>query len=264
MWDMLFTGLFFLVPIILALSSILKWRNNKTPLYLIVVVLCVLDSIEAFINPLYSLGGMLLPAIIYLLAGVLGDTLKKVLLFFILLIVFTFFFLLGFFAVAVFFSPKQPVAQTYQTNYAVFTIQAHANLIEEATNVQIPILGPLEVHTFSGSNGKATYGVSYSDFPHDFIENSDPHAILLSARDGAVKNINGKLLGGEKTITLDGYPGIEDTIYAQTEDGQSIIIKLRLYFAVNRLYQVMIIAPEGELTVKEMDDYLNSFNIIKE
>jgi hypothetical protein len=185
---------------------------------------------------------------------------KRVIVAIITIIVFTIFFLLGRKLIIDYVLPQPMETQNIKTNYGEFTIQAPVNLTEEVKKMDISNLGQLELHTFSGTKGNVAYIVGYSDYPEEYIEDIDPRDLLLGALDGAIKtNTNRKLLGGQKEVMLDDNLGIEATIYEKVEEGKYAIEKMRIYLVGNRFYVVTIIAPEGELTVKEMDEYLESF-----
>jgi hypothetical protein len=166
---------------------------------------------------------------------------------------------ISYWAVTTALSPKQEV---YQSDYGIFSITAPANLTEQILPVDVPTVGRIDAHAFTGQNGNVVYSVTYSDYPAGYIGQTNPEELLNGARDGAVGKVDRKIIG-EETVSLDGNPGKEITVYGKMEEGNYFISKMRLYLVGNRLYVVMILAPEGELSVKEMDDYLNSFSLKK-
>lgn len=118
-----------------------------------------------------------------------------------------------------------------------FTILMPGQPTKESRVVDTPIgqVG-LEVFELRAETGPylITYMVTYSDFPR---LPDNPRAALINARDGTLKNAQGKLRC-EKEVTRDGYPGLEITI-----DAPSALIKSTLYAVKQRLYQVVILLP---------------------
>jgi len=102
--------------------------------------------------------------------------------------------------------------------------------------------------------------VGYSDYPEEMVKESDPEKILDGSRDGAVRNANGKLVL-ENKISLDGNPGRELVIDAKGKGGQDATMKARVFLVKNRLYQVMVVAPKGQVSGAEIDDFLKSFKL---
>lgn len=136
-----------------------------------------------------------------------------------------------------------------------------ASLKEEVQSADVPQVGTVTNHIFSGTQGNINYAVSYVDFPEEFVQRADPAKLLDGSRDGAVNGVNGKLVL-ESNISLNANPGREIVIAAKAGDGKDATIKTRIYLVKNRLYQVMIVAPKGEVSNDEMMRYLESFKLI--
>jgi len=135
--------------------------------------------------------------------------------------------------------------------------------LEESTQSIDTELGLIEVHFFMAEQVDRAYMVGYSDYPQDFVDQSDPQAMLDGARDGAVGNINGKLVSEIKVLLDDQYPGREIVVTAMLDQDQEGTLKERMFLVGNRLYQVMVIAPSGDMGVQEMDEFINSFKLLK-
>lgn len=120
--------------------------------------------------------------------------------------------------------------------------------------------GKIDFHMFKGSQGNTFYIVAYADYPPNLIQQSDPEKILDGSRDGAVGNINGKLVI-ETRISLDGNPGRELVIDAKAEKGRDVTVKARVFLVKYRLYEALVTAPKGEVSGAEMDDFLRSFKL---
>ena len=117
-------------------------------------------------------------------------------------------------------------------------------------------LGPIEVYLFSAKAKHQEFTVVYSDYPDSYIAATDPKAILDGSRDGAVRNIQGQLLG-ETLIEMKGHPGRELKI----EGPQKMIIKTRIYLVKNRLYQVMAVSNPDHAYDKKITEVFESFKV---
>ncbi len=118
--------------------------------------------------------------------------------------------------------------------------------------------GQVEVHLFLAEGSAATFVLSYSDFPANEVKAGDEAKRLDFARDGAVSSARGKLRS-ERKIDLDGVPGRELVI-----DGASdTVLKVRVYAAERRLYQLMAVGPGAILGSKESAAFLDSFRLLK-
>ena len=107
--------------------------------------------------------------------------------------------------------------------------------------------------------GNLGYLVSFQDTPG--LEKPEMHAkVLDNGRDGAVKNLNGKLLS-ETKLTLDKkYIGLECLIDVPKFKG---LYRLRMFIVGDRLYQLVVLGPKEVVTSKESDQYLDSFQLTK-
>jgi hypothetical protein len=102
--------------------------------------------------------------------------------------------------------------------------------------------------------------VAYSDYPAEIIEQTDPQALLDSSRDGAVNNLGGTLVS-EEVIDLAGNPGRSLVISANANQEQTATINSRIYLVENRLYQVLVVSPEGTESLEESLSFLDSFDL---
>jgi hypothetical protein len=117
-------------------------------------------------------------------------------------------------------------------------------------------VGPIDAHMFVASpDPNIAYIVSYSDYPEEMVKKSDPQKMLDGARDGAAKNVNGKI-ESEKKIKIDGHPG-RDFVIA-TERFQ---IRDRIYMVGSRLYQVMLVGSKDVISGKDAEKFIESFKL---
>ena len=105
--------------------------------------------------------------------------------------------------------------------------------------------------------GEVTLMVGVTEYPEGALDGAEDKR-LRNARDGAVKNSQGKLFH-DKKITLAGFPGRELWI-TTGEDG---MIHSRLYAVRQRLYQTMAIGPKKLVETKEVASFLDSFRLKK-
>jgi hypothetical protein len=98
--------------------------------------------------------------------------------------------------------------------------------------------------------------VSYCDFPMSDLKKADVDQRLDQARDGAIASARGKKRS-EEAIKLNGHPGREIVI---EKDGE-IVVKMRIYLAKNRLYQVMVLGAGPVFASKDPATFLDSFRL---
>ena len=104
------------------------------------------------------------------------------------------------------------------------------------------------------------YGLMINDYPDSLI-NSDKKDLLdhffRNAVDGAVKNVQGKLLS-ESKIQLEGYPGREFRI--DFKDGLAVI-RMRVILVKNKMFMLQTIAETKKDANKSSERFMNSFKL---
>ena len=103
------------------------------------------------------------------------------------------------------------------------------------------------------------YGANYCDFPAE-IKKAPLRKVFDSSRDGAVANLEGKLVS-ESDIKLGDYPGRE--IRIGVEDGKQVF-RARVYLVDRRLYQVVVFGSKEAATSKQADKFFDSFKLAEE
>jgi len=107
----------------------------------------------------------------------------------------------------------------------------------------------------------AAYQVSHLDLP--LPPDTSPEALeerLEGIQNGAVHNIDATLLRGKK-ITLGGkHPGRD--VLAELPQGTGLI-RLRLYLAGGRLYQVSVRGKRDLVEGPEAERFLDSFTLLR-
>lgn len=104
------------------------------------------------------------------------------------------------------------------------------------------------------------YTLGYSDYPINTIHSDSTasvDAFLQSSLDGALLNLNGKLLS-KKEITMNGYKGLDFEISISDE---SIVDHFQTYLVKNRLYVLQVITLKDEKDNQWMEKFFNSFHL---
>jgi hypothetical protein len=120
-------------------------------------------------------------------------------------------------------------------------------------------LGDIKITTLSGQIKEVFYAAAYADYPAEAVKNADTDKLLDGARDGAVSNVNGKLMKETKLTLGDAkYPGRE--ILVQGPDGK-FWARQRMYLVGNRLYQTIVVGSETDVKSKTSDSFFKSFGL---
>lgn len=146
----------------------------------------------------------------------------------------------------------------FSSEEGAFSVLMPKNPSVEVQTVDTP-LGPIDIRLFSAELSDIAFVVGYSDYPSAFVAQSNPVVVLNGARDGAVANVQGKLLS-ENVIFLDGYPGRELRI--EGPDAELTAVS-RIFLVNNRLYQAMVVVPVDQSSTNEISTFLESFALIK-
>jgi len=106
--------------------------------------------------------------------------------------------------------------------------------------------------------GETIYGANYCDFPAE-IKKTPIKKVYDSSRDGAVANLEGKLVS-EKEIKLGKHSGREIRIEV---GGGKQLFRARVFLIEQRLYQIVVMGTKEAATSKEADKFLESFKLDK-
>ncbi len=151
---------------------------------------------------------------------------------------------------------KQAKWETFSSPIGGFSVLAPETPKEMKKTVNTAV-GPVDAYFFIARQRTAAYTAGYSDYPSSMVRNSNPDEILDNSRDGAVANIQGKLLS-ELIITLGRYPGRE--IKVETPDGKSTM-RARIYLVNNRLYQLIVATTRENALSPDVTRFLDSFKL---
>lgn len=155
-----------------------------------------------------------------------------------------------------------PAPKEFKSEAGRFSVTTPAQMQESVQPVETQS-GKIDLHLFTGQQDEIAYIVGYCDYSPDLAKPENAEHMLDGARDGAVSNTKGKLIG-ESSITLDGHPGREIGVQVAPEDQPPMIIKGHFFMVKNRLYQVTVVAPRSRAQDKAVDDFLQSFKLLGE
>ena len=108
--------------------------------------------------------------------------------------------------------------------------------------------------------GSEAYILAYHDFPAAVANlNIDPKVLLKGASEGAVNNIDGKVVS-QRDITVGGNPGTE-IVGSGTKEGKDVEFTIRMYWAKPRLIQTLYLAEKGKTNKTNAAKFLDSLKI---
>jgi hypothetical protein len=126
----------------------------------------------------------------------------------------------------------------------------------ETRTLNIPS-GPVDLHMFGVEQDGFAYMASYNDYPDELVNQRPAATMLDGARDGAVANVQGELLG-ESLLTIDGHPGREIKVAAS---GGQLMMVARIYLVGNRLYQAAVVTDKENALSGNVVKFLDSFRL---
>ena len=119
--------------------------------------------------------------------------------------------------------------------------------------------GMINLVMYTAGSKKSGFAVAYAEYPQDLIAKSNPTEMLDGARDGAVANVNGRLLR-ESPLDFHGHPGREVDIEV-TKNGQTGTVRVRLILVHNCLYQLMVITQSDEVLDNKGPEFFGSLTV---
>ncbi len=115
-------------------------------------------------------------------------------------------------------------------------------------------------HSYTLSIKDTVYILTYTDVAKETVAKSTPKALLNAARDGGIKNVNGKLIA-ETEVKVNGYPG-RDVTASVSIDKNPGSMRFRIVLADARLYMALFVGPGRSATGAQIDEFLKSFKIV--
>lgn len=139
------------------------------------------------------------------------------------------------------------------------TVQMPGKPTKQPQTTQTP-LGPININMLMVDKGAEAYMVAYNEFPAAAAARvPDPQILLNSGRDGALRNVNGKLQS-ERPVTLGSYPGREIVGEGNTQ-GKDVVFTARIYWANPRLVQVIYMREKSKAESPDGKKFLDSLKI---
>jgi hypothetical protein len=137
------------------------------------------------------------------------------------------------------------------------TVEMPGTPKKQTQTVQSPA-GPVTVNILGVERSSEAFMVAYNEFPAQIANAlTDPKTLLDSGRDGAIRNVNGKLTS-ERNVQIGSYPGRE--IVGEVPDKKASFTA-RIYWAKPRLYQIIYISPQGKTITDDGKKFLDSLKI---
>jgi hypothetical protein len=148
-------------------------------------------------------------------------------------------------------------AATWQTfNGDKFSVNMPGTPVK-SEQTQTTVAGPISIKMNTIDRGSEAYAVGYTEYPSVIFDSQSGDALLNGARDGAINNMHGQMLG-ERAISQGSYTGKEVT--GKVPD-KNYSFTLQLYLAKPRMY-LLIFLKQGDQPIS--DDgrkFLDSFKI---
>ena len=134
---------------------------------------------------------------------------------------------------------------------------------QEQTQAVDSAVGTVKMHIASFEDRSGAYLTTYVDYPAELIRSGLENDVLDGAVQGGVANVNGKLTR-QTDFPLGAYPGREAEFDAPAQGSQPAMhIKSRYFLVNNRLYQVMVVAPQNQGLPAAAQKFLDSFKLIE-
>jgi hypothetical protein len=152
--------------------------------------------------------------------------------------------------------------QEYRAPDDSFTILMPARPVESVESLASPG-GQGQMHMVMADMGsQGAYMVGYADYPGN-TRNVSSDALLDMAANGAVTH-SGATLVSKKSITLDGYPGLELELLPpegqRAEPGRGYC---RIYWIAPRIYMTFAGGPDSREGSQAITKFLDSFKLSK-
>ncbi len=131
--------------------------------------------------------------------------------------------------------------------------------LELETTILNTAVGEIKLSIYTLEKNKIVYMILHSDYPKDYISNSDKKVILDNARDGGVRNSHGTLLT-EEIFNISSFPGRD--IKVEGPNGE--ILRFKILLVNNTLYQWGVGATKQTIYSKSVLKFFDSFKLLNE
>ena len=151
---------------------------------------------------------------------------------------------------------QDDLPEKFESEEGKFTAQFPGKPKKTVQNIPTAV-GTIKTNFFMHESASGAFAVAYSDYPKDHVKNSGVENVLKGAREGAAKNIGGKVVS-HKAITLDKHKGQHVVI---SSDKTGLEIHVRHYFNGDRMYQALVVGQKGKVDNDKTKKFLESFKI---
>jgi hypothetical protein len=152
-------------------------------------------------------------------------------------------------------SDKLAQFKEFRSDEGRFTVLMPGKPKAQNQTMDTPV-GKVDMVMYMASSGKAGCAVAYADYPEQLINSTDPQKTLDGARNGAIKNVSGRLVS-ETSISFHGLPARDVRI----EIPNKAFVTARFILASPRFYELMLIAPTDKGHEQDISQFFNSFTI---
>lgn len=136
-----------------------------------------------------------------------------------------------------------------------FKIQFPGEPVESKETVDTDA-GKIDMVTYMYEQGTSkVFMVAYSDYPADMISSNDSKDLLKGAKEGFTGNLQ-LTIDFEEFFMIDGFQGL----YFKASNS-SYYTAVKQILVNNRLFQVGILSAEGEVSVNDIQDFLETFEL---
>ncbi len=152
-------------------------------------------------------------------------------------------------------SDKLAPLQEFRSDEGRFTVLMPGKPKVKNETVNMPF-GKVNTITYMAGSRKIGCAVAYADYPALLIKSADPQKLLDGARDGAIKDGNGRLIS-ETSINFHGLPARDVLI----EVPGKTFTATRYILVSPRFYTLLFFAPENKGHEQDISQFFNSFKI---
>jgi hypothetical protein len=128
----------------------------------------------------------------------------------------------------------------------------------EQTRTLKTVAGEIAMRIYAVEDSRASYMVSFADYPVDIVAASTPETVLDGARDGAAVNISGKVLH-ERAFVFQGHPARDVVVL----DAMEVELRMRIVLVGRRLYQVAFTTERGSPVDAVGVTFRDSFRLLE-
>jgi hypothetical protein len=165
-------------------------------------------------------------------------------------------FAVAYFAIQYFTgSDKLAPFEEFRSDAGNFSILMPGKPKTEKQTVETAV-GSVDMIMYTAGSRKAGCAVAFTDYPQQLVDSTDPQKLLEGAKNGAIKNVKGKLVS-ETKVSFNGLPARDMVIEVPSEG----IITARLIIASPRFYQLMLITPKDKDHKEDISKFFNSLKI---